>query len=65
MPRLRRWARARAVRALAHVAWTDVVALLGATAAMLPLVGRRRPLGREAASPDAVAPPPDRQASQG
>ena len=64
-PRLRRWARARAVRALAHVAWTDVVALLGAATAMLPLLARRRPFGRELTPRDVAAPPPDRRASEG
>jgi hypothetical protein len=44
----------------------DVVAFLGASAAMLPILRRRRPLGRELPQGDAVAPTPptDRRASQ-
>ncbi len=65
-PRARRWARARVVRAVARVAWMDVVAFLGASAAMLPILRRRRPLGRELQPGDAVVPTPptDRRASQ-
>jgi hypothetical protein len=44
----------RAVRSpwtIARLALTDARALAGAIAAMAPLVLRRRPIGREAASP--------------
>jgi hypothetical protein len=64
-PQLRRWARVRAVPALARVAWTDVVAFIGATTAMFPLLARRRPLGRERPARDVAATPADRRASEG